>query len=180
MFIQNITVVHVIHIIVLCYRALCTFYSPDPTLTIENVMKVMEKVAGGKHKTVWRWCLGSDTLEYINSKCSTEKELTRTCSDVYVHCDPDSSWKNLARGLYHEEEAAAVEKVRSFLNPKGWLFSGCGYVSPSTIFDRVKNPRVCNEKIKCNCPNITSVTHLCTHIHRCGVATVVVETYVVL
>ena len=85
-------------------------------------MKVMEKVTGGKHAEVWQRCFGSDIVEDINSKCSTEKELTQSCSDVYVHCYPYSSWENLARGLYRNEEAAAVEEVRSYLNPKGWLF----------------------------------------------------------
>ena len=88
-------------------------------MTTENVVKVMEKVTDGRHMEVWKWCLEPRTVEKINSKCSTEKELTHTCSDFYVHCNPNSSWEGLARGLYHSEETAAVEEVRSYLPPKG-------------------------------------------------------------
>ena len=113
----NSIVVHLIYI--LCCGALCTFYSPDPSMTFENVMKVMEKVTDGPHMEVWEWCLGSSISKEIKSKCSTEKELIHTCSDVYVHCYHDSSWEDLARGLYRNEETAAVEEVRAYLNPKG-------------------------------------------------------------
>ena len=45
-----------------------------------------------------------------------------TCADIYIKCNPDSSWKGIASGLYLEEETAAVEEVQSYLNPKGIIF----------------------------------------------------------
>ena len=101
---------------------MCTFHSPDPTLTVENVIGVMEKVTDDRSMDVWSWWFGMDLLEDIESKCSTERELIHACTDIYVNCNPDSSWGDLARGLYRVKETAAVEEVRSYLNPRGRLF----------------------------------------------------------
>ena len=79
----------------------------------------MEKVTDGRAEEVWIGLIEDSTLEDIKSKCSTEKELVNTCADIYVNCRPDSSWEHVAGGLYREEEAAAVEEVRSYLNPRG-------------------------------------------------------------
>jgi hypothetical protein len=95
----------------------CT--SPDPTLTVENVLGVMEKVIDGTAEEVWGWLISSTMLEDISIKCSTERELVNTCADVYVNCKPDSSWEEVARRLHHLGETAAVEGVRSYLNPRG-------------------------------------------------------------
>ena len=71
---------------------------------------------------VWRELIVVSVLEDINSKCSTERELMHTCADIYVNCRLDSNWEQIARRLYHEEETAAVEEVRSYLNPRGRFF----------------------------------------------------------
>ena len=92
---------------------------PDPTLTVENLFGVMEKVADGRAEEVWGRLIPDRTLEDIKSKCSTEKELVNTCADIYINCRPDSTWDHVANGLYREEETAAVEEVRSYLNPRG-------------------------------------------------------------
>ena len=89
---------------------------PDPTLTVENLLGVMEKVTDGRAKEVW----GELTmLEDISSKCSTERELVNSCVDIYVNCNPDCCWEEVVSALYHEGETAAVEEVRSYLNPRG-------------------------------------------------------------
>ena len=96
------------------------FYTPpDPTLTVENLLGVMEKVTDGKAEEVWRRLIEYSALKDIKSKYSTEKELVNTCADIYVNCRPDSSWERVAHGLYREGETAAVEEVRSYLNPRG-------------------------------------------------------------
>ena len=92
---------------------------PDPTLTVENLLGVMEKMTDGRAEEVWRGLVEDRKLEDIKRKCSTEKELVNTCADIYVNCHPESSWEHVADGLYHEEETAAVEEVRSYLNPRG-------------------------------------------------------------
>ena len=96
------------------------FNSPDPTLTTESVRRVMEKVTDGRQMEIWQWFFVEDTLETVKRKCSTDKELLHACSDIYVHCAPDSSWEDLACGLYYMEETAATEELRCYLNPKGW------------------------------------------------------------
>ena len=94
---------------------------PDPTLTVENLLGVMEKVTDGSAEKIWRRWIQDSTckLEDIKSKSSTQRELVNTCADIYVNCCPDPSWEDVALGLYREEETAAVEEVRSYLNPRG-------------------------------------------------------------
>ena len=92
---------------------------PDPTLTVENLLGVMEKVTGGRAEKVWSWLIDEDVLVDISSKCSTERELINTCADIYVNCNPDSSWEKVASRLHRVGETAAVEEVRSYLNPRG-------------------------------------------------------------
>ena len=104
-------------IIALCIVLL--FYSPDPTLTVGNVVGVMEKVTDGRHTEVWQELFGKTDLKDISSECSTKEEVIRTCSDIYVHCFPDSCWEALSRVLRLMGETAAIEEVKSYHNPKG-------------------------------------------------------------
>ena len=103
-------------------------HSPDPTLTVENVVGVMEKVTDDGRGKVLSRLLGVDLVTDINSKCSNEKEMLLMNSDVYVNCFIDSSWERLACELYYELETAAVEEVRSYLNPRGRLLQLVGVV----------------------------------------------------
>ena len=59
---------------------------PDPTLTVENLLRVMEKVTDGRAEEVWSGLIDSTTWEDISSKCSTERELVSTGADIYVNC----------------------------------------------------------------------------------------------
>ena len=88
-------------------------------MTVENLLGVMEKVTDGRAEEVWRGLIDTTMLVDISSKCSTERELVNAYVDIYVNCNPDSSWEKVAIGLYREGETAAVEKVRSYLNPRG-------------------------------------------------------------
>ena len=103
-------------------------HSPDPTLIVENVVRVMEKVTADGRGKVFSQLLVVDLVADINSKCSNEKEMLLMSSDVYVNCCVDSSWERLARELYDELETAAVEEVRSYLNPRGRLLQLVGVV----------------------------------------------------
>ena len=60
-----------------------------------------------------------DYSDTIYSGHSTEEEKTRTCSDVYVNCHPESSWEHLTSWLYGADETAAVDQARPFLPPRG-------------------------------------------------------------
>ena len=94
---------------------------PDPTLTVHNLLGVMEKVTDGRAGEVWGRLIGSTILEEISSKCPTERELVNTCVDIYVNCKLlfGCNWEGVANQLYREGETAAVEEVRSYLSPRG-------------------------------------------------------------
>ena len=79
-----------------------------------------------KREKVWRgdWrgeLVPEPPLEEIYQKYSNEEQKLHACADYYVNCGVDSSWERLARILYLEEETTALEKVRSYLNPRGGL-----------------------------------------------------------
>ena len=40
-------------------------------------------------------------------------------ADEYVNCNPYSSWDDIAGSLYHHHQVAVVERVRSYLPPRG-------------------------------------------------------------
>ena len=97
---------------------LSTLFLPDPTLTVDNVSHVMEKVEPKVKMQVWE-----DTCDYV-TESNKMRELCRSgkegeCADLYVNCNPYSSWERLARSLYRHHQLAALEEVRSYLPPRG-------------------------------------------------------------
>ena len=97
--------------------------SPDPTLTVRSVNRVMEKVAVDNRRRVWKEVLGWGAVEEIYSSYSSEEDKLHFCTDTYVTCKPDSSWKELVRKLYYDfGEMAAAKEAKTFLQQKGgWL-----------------------------------------------------------
>ena len=110
----------------------------DPTLTVESLVGVMEKVASdeGRRRKVWERVLEWDYSPYSHifsggrskiavyveevycSHCS-EMEKTHACSDTYINCHPESSWEHLTSVLYREYEMSAVDQAKLFLPPRG-------------------------------------------------------------
>ena len=102
----------------------------DPSLTVENVTDVMEKVTEDRRQ-LWEIVLEiiyhgyeQQTRVYmyfdeIYSSHSSEREQTHACSDMYVNYYPESSWEHLTSQLYKEDEMTAVEQARTFLPPRG-------------------------------------------------------------
>ena len=100
-------------------------YVSDPTLTVESLVGVMEKVASdeGRRREVWERVLEwdymyvtpSSYLDEVYLKYSIVEEKTRALSDVYVNIRPDSSWQHLVETLYPESELAAVKEAIPFL-----------------------------------------------------------------
>ena len=110
---------------------LSTFFPPDPTLTVENVGQVTEKVELKLKMQVWNDVLQCEDIENISHrKCSFKKE---ECADIYVNCHPHSSWELLAKALYEHHQLAAVDEVRSYLPPRGepCFWSACIYYTGS-------------------------------------------------
>jgi predicted metalloprotease len=85
---------------------------------------------GGGWSAALGWRISK--LKDVSSKCSTERELVNTCADIYVNCNPRSSWKEIALTLHRVEETAAVEEVRSYLNPRGRCSQWVG-ITPTFI-----------------------------------------------
>ena len=93
--------------------------SPDPTLTVENVTRAMEKVTVDKRRRVWEEVLGNGAVEEIYSSHSSKEEKLHFCADTYVTCKPDSSWKELVQKLYNCGEMAAAKEAKAFLQQGG-------------------------------------------------------------
>ena len=97
---------------------LSTLFPPDPTLTVDNVSHVMEKVEPTVKMQVWVGaCHTTIEMEKMEEVYTSGKE--DECTDLYVNCNPYSSWEHLARSLYRHHQVAAVEEVRSYLPPRG-------------------------------------------------------------
>ena len=93
----------------------------EPTLTVDNVVGVLENVALERKKEVWS---GGDIipcpqLEEIYQKYSTEEQRIRACADIYVNCHPHSSWTHLCQRLYAENEMTAARKAKTFIPQTG-------------------------------------------------------------
>ena len=88
---------------------------------MENVAGVMEKVAVERRKEVWsrRGIVPDAQLEEIYQKYSTEEQRIHACADIYVNCNPDSSWTDLHQGLYRENEMTAARKAKTFIPQTG-------------------------------------------------------------
>jgi hypothetical protein len=88
---------------------------------VENVVGVMEKVAVERRKEVWsnRGIVPDPQLEEIYQKYSTEEERIHACADIYVNCNPYSSWTHLCQELYEENEVTAAGKAKTFIPQTG-------------------------------------------------------------
>ena len=91
--------------------------SPDPTLTVENVTRAIEKVTVDKRRGVWEEVLGKGAVEEIYSNHSSEKE-----TDIYANCKSDSSWETLVRVSFFCGEMAAAKEAKAFLQHNGEWF----------------------------------------------------------
>ena len=132
---------------------LSTLFPPDPTLTVDNVSRVMKKV-----KPTVKMQVCNDVLQdiifrglmFISGEEFSFKE--EECADVYVNCCHFASWERLAGSLYRHHQVAAVEEVRSYLPPRGephfgilLLFSVC--YSDSFMVDRIAKYNVHTHKL---------------------------------
>ena len=98
---------------------LSTLFPPDPTLTVDNVSRVMEKVKGELRPQIWKDLSYTIGRVIEAEKYSNEKDPTY--ADLYVNCYSWSSWEDLASTLYHHHQVAAVDEMRSYLPPRGEL-----------------------------------------------------------
>ena len=98
----------------------------DPTLTVDSLVRVMEKVTSdeGRRKVwdrvlEWNSATPFSFLDEVYSKYTTAKEKTHALADVYINSRPESSWQHLLQTLYDKSEVAAAKEAKSFLQQKG-------------------------------------------------------------
>ena len=105
---------------------LSTLFPTDPTLAVDNVSHIMEKVEPKERQQVLKEIVLSKIFEEIQSsgKYSTALEVEAAAVDIYLNCCSWASWEHLARVLYRHHQVVAVEEVRSYLPPRGE--PGCG------------------------------------------------------
>ena len=87
------------------------FIPPDPTLTVDDVTKVINKMEGDKVE----FDIPRSLSEEIGRKYSTDGEKGHAYADYYVHIHPDASWKHLATKLWYKEELTAAREAKSFM-----------------------------------------------------------------
>ena len=98
--------------------------SPDPTLTVENVTRAMEKVTVDERRRVWGKIFNHpQVIEKIYSSHSSEEERLHSCADTCVTYAPSICWEEFVQELYDYGEMAAAKEARAFLQHKG-EFSG--------------------------------------------------------
>ena len=99
---------------------LSTLFHPDPTLTVDNVSLVLEKVEPKQRQQVLEdVILIPMVIDGIKRKSHNDLERETAYVDVCINCVPYSSWEDLAEKLYRHQQLAAVEEVKSYLPPRG-------------------------------------------------------------
>ena len=105
--------------------SVCMF-SSDPTLTVENVTKVMGEVEN------W-WAIGTSLhvlhfkLKEIKYQFSAMKDGSHALGEYWIKTDPDASWENLASQLYMNGEERAATLAKQFL-PSGMHTCNLTYI----------------------------------------------------
>ena len=102
------------------YECVATFNSvhPDPTMTVDNVTQILNKIPGDK----WEEVTGERGLDIprplmweIQWRYSTDTEKNHACADYYVNCHPEAKWERLTVELYDMEEFALAKESKSFM-----------------------------------------------------------------
>ena len=94
----------------------------DASLTVENVIKVMEMVPADRMMVVWRQLsIPQSLVERISRKFLTAKETIQACVDLYLNSSPDHelSWKGIIWVLYFSEEMTAAREAKPFHHQNG-------------------------------------------------------------
>ena len=98
--------------------------STDPTLTVDALVDVMEKLMSNEHRRRevwqevlrWEYAAPSSYIDEVYTQLNTSaREKTQALSDVYVNIRPESSWQHLVGILYRRCELAAAKQAKSFL-----------------------------------------------------------------
>ena len=96
----------------------------DPTLTVDRVVGVMEKVTSDeeKRKEVWEWVLEWYEFtpnDYHDKEYAYHLNKTSDLAYIYVNSRPGPSWEDLTRSLYTSGEMSAAKEAKSYLRKSG-------------------------------------------------------------
>ena len=89
---------------------------PDPTLTVDNVTKVINKIEGGMVVVMRRLGVPESLMGEIDKTYSTDSGKSHAYADYYVHIHPDGSWEHLTTTVYDVEEFTAARESKSFMS----------------------------------------------------------------
>ena len=118
---------------------------PDPTMTVDNVTQILNKIPKNK----WKRVMGEEMIrgrlvglsvpwslrEEIQRRYSTDTEKNHACADYYVNYHPEDGWERLTRTLYFLSAFTAAKESKSFLSTgKSHNYGGkLYYCSPSPM-----------------------------------------------
>ena len=92
---------------------------PDPTMTVDNVTQMLNKIPADK----WEEVMGGGELdipgpllEEIQRRYFTDTEKNHTCADYYANCHPDAEWRHLTVALYGIKEFSLARESKSFMS----------------------------------------------------------------
>ena len=90
---------------------------PDPTMTVDNVTQILNKIPADKWKEVMdELGISRPLLVDIQWRYSTDTEKNHACADYYVNCHPYAEWRHLTRRLYARKEYALARESKSFIS----------------------------------------------------------------
>ena len=90
---------------------------PDPTMTVDNVSQILNKIQRDKRQRVMDGLgIPGSLLGEIRGSYSTDTEKNHACADYYVNYHPDASWKSLTVELYHKKQFDLAKESKSFMS----------------------------------------------------------------
>ena len=93
---------------------------PDPTMTVDNVTQILNKIPADEWEGVMGGRGGLDIprplLKEMQWRYSTDTEKNHACADYYVNCHPEAEWEHLTIQLYFYSTFAAAKESKSFLS----------------------------------------------------------------
>ena len=90
---------------------------PDPTMTVDNVTQVMDKIEGDECEEVMGGLhIPMSLWKVIQRRYSTASEKIHAGVVYYLNCHPHASWDHLTGRLYFKDEFAAARESKSFMS----------------------------------------------------------------
>ena len=117
-YVHVITIINILVCFYLVYKFFPPLFSPDPSLTAENVYNILGVTPRDWERV--RVVLGMplSKRDLIEREYSTETQRRQAAVDRWLRYSPTASWKWLAGRLYLWEERNALEAVSQYIHKK--------------------------------------------------------------